>query len=74
MPRRTPHVVPRNGNWAVKCENTVRASSLHRTQAEAIATGREIARAERTELVIHGRDGRIREKDSHGHDPFPPIG
>jgi hypothetical protein len=24
--------------------------------------------------VIHGRDGKIQSKDSHGHDPFPPKG
>jgi hypothetical protein len=25
-------------------------------------------------LVIHRPDGRIRDKDSHGNDPFPPKG
>jgi hypothetical protein len=25
-------------------------------------------------LVIHGKDGRIRDRDSHGKDPFPPKG
>jgi hypothetical protein len=24
--------------------------------------------------VIHRRDGKIRDKDSHGHDPYPPRG
>ena len=74
MAHRTPHVVPRDGNWAVQCEKAARASSLHRTQAEAISAARQIARAEHTELVIHGRDGKIRDKDSHGHDPYPPKG
>lgn len=74
MKKRTPHIVPRDGNWAVQRENAARASSLHRTQADAIAAGRQIARAERTELVIHGRDGKIRDKDSYGKDPFPPKG
>ena len=44
------------------------------TQAEAIAAAREIARNQKSELVIHGRDGRIREKDSYGNDSFPPRG
>ena len=75
MPKKqTPHVVPRGGNWAVQREHATRASSLHPTQAEAIAAARQIARAEHTELVIHGRDGKIRDKDSHGHDPYPPRG
>jgi hypothetical protein len=26
------------------------------------------------ELIIHRPDGRIRDKDSHGHDSFPPKG
>jgi hypothetical protein len=26
------------------------------------------------ELVIHGQDGRIRERNTHGNDPFPPKG
>ena len=71
MSHRTPHVVPRDGSWAVQCEKAARASSLHRTQAEAITAARQIARTEHTELVIHGRD---RDKDSHGHDPYPPKG
>jgi hypothetical protein len=51
-----------------------RASSVHDTQAEAIARGRELARNRQSELLIHGRDGRIRERDSHGRDPNPPKG
>ena len=29
---------------------------------------------QKSELVIHGRDGRIRGKDSYGNDSFPPRG
>lgn len=29
---------------------------------------------QQAELVIHRPDGRIRDKDSYGHDPFPPKG
>lgn len=35
---------------------------------------REVARILGTELFVHGRDGRICERDSHGWDPFPPKG
>jgi hypothetical protein len=72
MAKGKPHVVPRDGQWAVRRENATRDSSLHRTQGEAIAAGQSIARAERTDLVIHGRDGRIRDADSYGNDPYPP--
>ena len=40
--------------------------------AEAEAAARDIARNQRSEVVTHGRDGRIRSKDSYGNDPSPP--
>ena len=75
MPRKNQHVVPtRDGAWAVRGAGSSRATKKFRTQREAIAEGRRIAKSQRTELLIHGRDGRIREKDSYGRDPFPPKG
>ena len=43
--------------------------STRETQEEAIKEGRGLAEDQNSELVIHGKDGRIREKDSHGRDP-----
>ena len=71
---RNQHVVPRQDGWAVRGAGNQRATSVHRTQAEAIDAGRQIARNQGSELLIHGRNGRIRERDSHGNDPFPPQG
>lgn len=67
----TPHA---DGGWQVIGAGNSRATVRTNTQAEAIAVAREIARNQGSELVIHGTDGRIREKDSHGHDPHPPKG
>lgn len=66
------HIVPHEGNWAVKKEGNDRSTSTHRTQAAAENVGRRIARREESELVIHDRHGRIRDKDSYGNDPCPP--
>ena len=49
-------------------------TSHHATQAQAIQAAREIAQNQGTELLIHGRNGQIRERDSHGHDSCPPRG
>ncbi len=68
------HIVPRDDGWAVKKEGNDRASSVHPTQREAIDAGRDAARREASELLIHGQDGRIRERDSYGNDPYPPKG
>ncbi|MDE0555848.1 MAG: DUF2188 domain-containing protein [Candidatus Poribacteria bacterium] len=74
MSKRNQHVVPHEDGWAVRGAGSQRASSVHRTQREAIDAGREIARNQNSELLIHGRDGRIRKRDGHGNDPFPPRG
>lgn len=68
------HVVPHDGDWAVRGAGNDRVTSIHRTQAEAIDAGRAIAQNQGSELVIHRPDGTIRDKDSHGHDPYPPKG
>ena len=74
MSKRNQHVVPHNEGWAVRGAGNSRASSVHRTQQAAIQVAREIARNQGTELLVHGKDGRIRQRDSHGGDPFPPSG
>ncbi len=74
MSKKNQHVVPRGDDWAVKGAGNERATSLHNTQKEAIDTAREIAKNQEAELVIHRKDGRIRDKDSYGNDPFPPKG
>ena len=66
------HVVRRGSGWAVRGESNGRDTSHHDTQSDAIDVAREIAINQRSEVVIHGRDGKIRDKDSYGNDPFPP--
>jgi hypothetical protein len=58
-----------NGGWQVRVEGKTRAQSIHNTQAEAAAVGKEIARRNKSELLIHGRDRRIRDRSTFGHDP-----
>ena len=61
------HAVPNGYQWACEIDGNIR--STHETQEEAIKEGRGLAEDQNSELVIHGRDGNIREKDSHGNDP-----
>lgn len=66
------HVVPKNKQWQLKCENATRATKTFHTQKEAIEYGRNIAIRQHSELIIHDRKGNIRDKDSYGNDPCPP--
>jgi|UniRef100_B0SXW5 hypothetical protein len=68
------HVVPHDGAWAVRGAGNSRVTSIHDTQAEAQAAARGIAINQQSEVVIHRPNGQIRDKDSYGHDPFPPRG
>ena len=72
MPKRDYHVVRHAEGWAVRREGAQRVSSQQLTQKAAIQVGRGLAIKSKTELVIHGRDGRIRDSDSYGNDPNPP--
>ena len=74
MAKRDVHVVPRGGAWAVEKAGGKRASKVTETQREAVVEGRKIAQQEKSELVVHGENGRIREKNSYGNDPNPPKG
>lgn len=62
----------KDGSWAVIGAGDKRASSIHDTQGKAIKTGQPLAQKNKSELVIHDRENRIRDRDSYGHDPFPP--
>ena len=68
MANKDIHVVPAGNEWAVvipgEDERTVFA-----TQEDAIEAGTKRAQSDKVELLIHGRDGQIRERNSFGHDP-----
>ena len=70
------HTVYRSadGMWINRVAGSDRASSVHRTKAEAVARGRELAINARTEHIVHNRDGSIAYRNSYGHDPYPPPG
>lgn len=63
------HVTPRSSGWAVKGAGNSKATKVVSTQKEAIKIAVGIAKRQHTEVVIHGKDGKIRDKDSYGNDP-----
>ena len=66
------HVVKTPDGWGVRGEHNTRITQKFDTQKEAIAKAREIAINQKSELFIHGENGRIRERNSYGNDPYPP--
>ncbi|WP_276947499.1 DUF2188 domain-containing protein [Haematobacter massiliensis] len=74
MKGRNQHVVPHSSGWAVRGAGAQKVTSVHATQRDAIGHARQISQNQQSELLIHGRNGQIRARDSFGKDPFPPRG
>lgn len=72
---KTHHVVHNpNGGWDVKVGGGERAIKHFDIKQPAIDYGRTISQNQNSEFFIHGENGRIQSRDSHGNDPFPPKG
>lgn len=71
----THHVVHNpDGGWDVKRGGASRSSGHFDIKQDAIDYGRQVSQNQSTEFLIHGMNGRIQSKDSHGNDPYPPKG
>ena len=75
MPKKPPvHTVPHGDGWANRREGSARVSRTFQTRADAQAAGRGTAQREKTEHIVHKKDGEIGARNSYGNDPFPPAG
>lgn len=66
------HVVPRGDQWAVVGDGNAKATRVVQTQNQAIQIAQDIARNQKSDTKIHGKDGKIRAGNSYGNDPNPP--
>lgn len=73
MAKKNFHSVPWDGDWAVKKEGKKEPLSVHHTQAIAENRVRKLAKAAEVEAIYHNRKGQIKDKDSFGNDPCPPV-
>lgn len=76
MPKRKPqvHTVPHGEGWANRREGAGRVAKVFARKADAQAAGRHTALRERTEHLIHNKDGSVASRNSYGNDPYPPAG
>lgn len=72
MSGKNQFVVKHGDDWALRGAGNKKATAVFDTQAEAIAAGITVAKNQQSELIIQGRNGQFRSKDSYGNDPFPP--
>ncbi len=69
------HVVPsktRPGKFVAKEAGDPKPQTRAASQSDTIRKAIPIAKANNSEVIIHRRDGTIRDSDSYGRDPHPP--
>ncbi len=75
MDKKNIHITPApDGGWQGKREGATRPSFQTDKKKDAVDKGRALCKKDKGELFIHGKDGRIQSRDSHGSDPTPSKG
>ncbi len=69
MPTRL-HIVPHENGWALKREGHDKFESTYATQKEAIDAGRDMARQDEADLVVHRQDGTFRNVLTYTNEPM----
>lgn len=71
MPKKEHHVTydQEKDMWKIQKNKTKRASAYFKSKDKAVSEARKMSINQKTELVIHTKDGKIAQKDSHGNDP-----
>lgn len=66
------HVVPDGTQWAVEVGRKS-GDQTHATQEDSIKSGTERAKRDKVELIIHSRDGQIRERERNSFGMTPEM-
>lgn len=74
MTKKNQHIVPLWNWWAVKWEWNKKYTTITETKRDAEKIAKEIARNNKSELIVHWKDWKIQRRDSYWNDPFPPKG
>ncbi len=70
MPSKPPiHTVYKGDGWVNVREGSSRSLDRHTTKADALAAGRERAKKDKVEHLIHNKNGQIGARNSYGNDP-----
>lgn len=64
------HIVPHDQGWALKREGSTKIESEHKTQQEALDAGRDLARKDEADIVVHRQDGTFRNVLTFTSDPM----
>jgi len=70
MNRKKYHIVPWESGWKVELEHSPEALFVNRSKDAAIQWARELAKNNKpSQVIVHGKDGKIQEEYTYGNDP-----
>jgi uncharacterized protein YdaT len=59
------HVVPHEEGWAIKGEGNEKYTAIYDLQEDAIRRAKTIAQSYKSDVIIHRKDGTIRDRVSY---------
>ena len=65
MAKENQHVVPLGRGWAVRSAGSSRLTIITDTKKDAVEYAKGVAKRNGSELIIHTKDGKIRERNSY---------
>lgn len=68
------HTVPTDEGWQNRREGASRGGPIFATKLKAQNAGKAQAMRDKTEHIIHNKNGEIGVRHSYGNDPHPPQG
>ncbi|EKE26957.1 MAG: protein of unknown function DUF2188 [uncultured bacterium (gcode 4)] len=72
--KKNQHIVPIKIDWKIEWwrvlwEWNSKPSYITKTQKEAIDLWKDICKNQKSELIIHDKDNKFRDRDSYWNDP-----
>ncbi len=61
------HVTPHEKGWQVKTGGSKKAYKVTDTQMEAMTVARKVAINQKTDVKVHGKDGKIRDGNNYSN-------
>ncbi|MCL2115729.1 MAG: DUF2188 domain-containing protein [Methanobrevibacter sp.] len=72
MSEKDVYVIPVQNGWGVGRPFSAKLSKKCDNKSDAISYGRNLAKQDKSELIILKKNGQIQDRNDYGNNPFPP--
>ena len=72
LSKKDVYVIPLKNGWGVRRPFSTQFSKKCDNKSDAVSYGENLAKQDKSELIILKKDGKIQDKNNYGNDSFPP--